>query len=82
MAENLLEMRKGTEDLCLRKYFGPRGLSAPAPGLYTKDGNQWQICYSNIRIDYSNIFEYSDRQIINVFIEISARRSSLNQGVL
>ena len=35
MAENLLEMSKWTEDLCLRKYIGPRGLSAPAPGLYT-----------------------------------------------
>ena len=35
MAENLLEMSKWTEDLCVRKYFGPRGLSAPAPGLYT-----------------------------------------------
>ena len=34
MTENLLEMSKWTEDLCLRKYFGPRGLSAPAPGLY------------------------------------------------
>ena len=34
MAENLLEMSKWTKDLCLRKYFGPRGLSAPAPGLY------------------------------------------------
>ena len=34
MAENLLEMSKWTEDLCLRKYFGPRGLSAPALGLY------------------------------------------------
>ena len=22
-------------DLCLRKYFGPMGLSAPASGLYT-----------------------------------------------
>ena len=35
MEENLLEIRKGTEDLCLRKYFGPRGLSAATPGLYT-----------------------------------------------
>ena len=39
-----------------------------------KDGNEWQICYSNIRIHYSNVFEYSDREIINVFIEISTRR--------
>ena len=31
----------------------------------TKDGNEWQICYSNIRIHYSNVFEYSDREIIN-----------------
>ena len=34
MAENLLEMSKWTEDLCLRKYSGPRGLSVPVPGLY------------------------------------------------
>ena len=52
----------------------------------TKDGKEWQICYSNIRIDYLNVFEYSGRQIINVFIEVSTRRdvrvSSLSQGVL
>ena len=35
MAQNLLEISKWTEDLGLWKYFGPRGLSAPAPGLYT-----------------------------------------------
>ena len=35
MAKNLLGMSKWTEDLCLWKYFGPRGLSAPAPGLFT-----------------------------------------------
>ena len=29
----------------------------------SKDGNKWQICYSNIRIHYSNVFEYSDREI-------------------
>ena len=34
-----------------------------------KDGNEWQICYSNILIHYSNVFEYSDREI-----EISTRR--------
>ena len=39
-----------------------------------KDGNEWQICYSNIRIHNSNVFEYSDREIINVVIEISTLR--------
>ena len=37
--------------------------------LKIKDGKEWQICYSNIRIHYSNVFEYSDREI-----EISTRR--------
>ena len=32
MAEKLLEMSKWTEDLCLRKYFGPRGVVCPCPG--------------------------------------------------
>ena len=54
--------------------------------IYIKDGNEWQICYSNIRIHYSNVFKYSDRDSINVFIEISTRRyirvSSLTQGVV
>ena len=53
--------------------------------IYIKDRNEWQICYSNICIHYSNVFEYSDREIFNVFIEISNRRdvrvSSLTQGV-
>ena len=31
--------------------------------INSKDGNEWQICYSNIRIHYSNVFEYSDREI-------------------
>ena len=35
MAEILLGMSKWTEDLCLRKYFGPRVLSTAAAGLYT-----------------------------------------------
>ena len=35
MAENLLEMSKWTENLCFRKFFRPRGLFAPAQGLYT-----------------------------------------------
>ena len=42
--------------------------------IFTKDGNEWQICYSNIRLHYSNVFEYSDKEIINVYIEISIRR--------
>ena len=29
----------------------------------SKDGNEWQICYSNVRIHYSNVFKYSDREI-------------------
>ena len=40
MAENLLEMSKWTEDLCLRKYFGPRGLSAlPRGYIHVYDHN-------------------------------------------
>ena len=31
--------------------------------VFCKDGNEWQICYSNIRIHYSNVFEYLDREI-------------------
>ena len=31
--QNLQDLGKWMEYLCLQKHFGPRGLSAPAPGL-------------------------------------------------
>ena len=40
--------------------------------VLTKDGNEWQICYSNILIHYSNVFEYS-----GMYSNIRIRKSSM-----
>ena len=49
--------------LCFASFFVSVNLFIRKKRFVCKDGNEWQICYSNIHTHYSNVFEHSNIRI-------------------